>query len=47
MEFPTPPPLNYVADTDFELGDEIYDDSQSESESEEEDSDDTDTEEDD
>ena len=47
MEFPTPPPLNYVVDADFELGDEICDDSQSESESEDEDTDETDTEEDD
>ena len=47
MEFPTPPPLNNVADADFEVGDEIYDDSQSESESEDGDTDETDTEEDD
>ena len=47
MEFPTPPPLNNVTDEDFEVGDEIYDDSQSESESEEEDTDETETEEDD
>ena len=47
MEFPTPPPLNNVTDADFEVGDEIYDDSQSESESEEEDTDETETEEDD
>ena len=47
MEFPTPPPLNNVTDADFEVGDEIHDDSQSESESEEEDTDETETEEDD
>jgi len=47
MEFPTPPPLNYAAVADFEVGDEIFDDSQSENESEEDDTDETDTEEDD
>lgn len=47
MELPTPPPLNFVADAVFEVGDEIYDDSQSESESDDGDTDETDTEEDD
>ena len=49
MEFPTPPPLNDAADVDFEVGDELYDDSQSESESDDEnmDTDDPETEEED